>query len=177
VWPGLHRKDEIQKSACQYASFFSKETTNELIRNKRRTALLDRFCILASRDVCPLHIFLLSFVFSPYCMSYCSSFFSSLPLILATHVFRTIAYPPFKVQTFPRRLRTSVHLPNSSRLYSHHPSSRRLALLSTHPTSPIYPIQSNHAELRFHCSCSSPAPGHGRPRYVHKPVAHVDPLN
>ena len=129
-----------------------------------------------SLAICCLFFCLLSF---SLIASYCSSCCSSLPFILLchTHAFRTIAYPPFKVQTFPRRLRTSVHLPNFSRLYSYYPSSRRPASLNTHPTPLIYPTQSNHAELRFHCSCSSPAPGHDRPRYVSKPVAHVDPVN
>ena len=100
------------------------------------------------------------------------------PLLRA---FRTIASPSFKVQTFPRRLRTSVHHSNSSLpLNSYHPPSRRprrAPQTNKHTPYITHISNPNHAELRFHCSCSCPAPGYGRPRYAHKPVAHVDLLN
>ena len=87
---------------------------------------------------------LLSFVFFPYCLPYCSSSFSPLPLMLLCypHAFRTIAYPPFKDANISK---TTSDISSSSGLFSPllilsliaTPSSSQHTLHHPHISNPI----------------------------------------
>jgi len=151
---------------------------------------LDPFCILASRRVCPLRSqlrILVVFCLFRLLHSYCSfafflspllaSFDTPLPTCIQNNSVSTLlksinSQDDFGHQFISRAFLASTHTASS---FIATPSSSHQTHKHTHTSHHSY-IQSNHVELRFHCSCSSPAPGHGRPRYVLYTNKPVDPV-